>query len=53
MASSLSNLVSYLAEGIHNIKCKHKHDNKKNAKQVELNTNIVIAVLNTQTLKII
>ena len=29
MASSLSNLVDNLAEGIHKIKCKHRHDNKK------------------------
>ena len=28
MASSLSNLVN-LAEGIHKIKCKYGHDNKK------------------------
>ena len=29
MASSLSNLVSNLSEGIHRIKCKSKHDDKK------------------------
>ena len=29
MASSLSNLVNYLAEGIHKIKYKHVHDDKK------------------------
>ena len=29
VASSLSNLVSNLAEGIHDIKCKYRHDNKK------------------------
>ena len=29
MASSLSNLVNNLAEGIHKIKCKYEHDNKK------------------------
>ena len=29
MASSLSNLVDNLAEGIHKIKCKHGVDNKK------------------------
>ena len=29
MASSLSNLVNNLAKGIHKIKCKYGHDNKK------------------------
>ena len=29
MASSLSNLVSNLSEGIHRIKCKFRHDDKK------------------------
>ena len=29
MTSSLSNLVDNLAEGIHKIKCKHEHDNRK------------------------
>ena len=29
MASSLSNLVNDLAEGIYRIKCKYRHDNKK------------------------
>ena len=29
MASSLSNLVDNFAEGIHRIKCKCGHDNKK------------------------
>ena len=29
MTSSLSNLVDNLAEGIHKIKCKHRHDNRK------------------------
>ena len=29
MASSLSNPVDYLAEGIHKIKCKYGHDNEK------------------------
>ena len=28
MASSLSNLVNNLAEGIHKIKCKNEHGNK-------------------------
>ena len=29
MTSTLSSLVDNLAEGIHRIKCKHEHDNKK------------------------
>ena len=29
MASSLSNLVNNYAEGIHKIKCKYQHDDKK------------------------
>ena len=29
MASSLSNLVNNLSEGIHKIKCKYGHGNKK------------------------
>ena len=29
MVSSLSNLVNNLSEGIHRIKCKYEHDNKK------------------------
>ena len=29
MASSLSNLVGNLSEGIHKIKCKFGHDDKK------------------------
>ena len=29
MESSLSNLVNNLAEGIHKIKCKNEHNNKK------------------------
>ena len=29
MASSLSNLVNNLSEGIHKIKCKYRHNNKK------------------------
>ena len=29
MASSLSNLVNNLSEGIHKIKCKYGHDDKK------------------------
>ena len=29
MASSLSNLANNISEGIHNIKCKYEHDDKK------------------------
>ena len=29
MASSLSNLVNNFSEGIHRIKCKYVHDDKK------------------------
>ena len=29
MASSLSNLAKSLSEGIHRIKCKYEHDDKK------------------------
>ena len=29
MASSLSNLVNNFSEGIHRIKCKYRHDDKK------------------------
>ena len=29
MASSLSNLVNNLSEGIHRIKCKFRHDDEK------------------------
>ena len=29
MASSLSNLINNLSEGIHRIKCKHGHNDKQ------------------------
>ena len=48
MASSLSNLVSSLSEGIYKIKSKYKHDDK-NVKFLELNTNTVSVILNIQT----
>ena len=55
MASSLSNLINNVAEGIH--KTKFKYDKKciliKNVKLLELNTNTARVFLNTQTLKII
>ena len=53
MINSLPNLVDNLAEEIHKIKCKFKHDNKKNLKRVELNTKILSVALNIQALKMI
>ena len=50
MTNSLSNLVNKLAEEINKI--KYGHDDKT-VKRVELNTEIVKAVLNIQELKII
>ena len=50
MASSLSNLVDNLAEGIHKVKFKCEHDHIK-SEIVEFNTKIVSTVLNTDTLK--
>ena len=44
MASSLSNLVDNLVEGIHKIKCRHVHDNIK-CELVELNLKFASAVL--------
>ena len=29
MASSLSNLVNNISEGVHRVKCKYGHDDKK------------------------
>ena len=52
MASSLSNLVNNLSEGIHRIICKFRH-NDKNMKLVELNISIATVFLNTQILKMI
>ena len=48
MASSLSNLVDNLAEGIHKLKQKHGYDDKKkkNGKRVELSTKIMSAFWN-------
>ena len=53
MASSLSNLVNNFSEGIHRIKCKFEHDDKRNVKDVELNKSIATVFLNTQIVKII
>ena len=52
MAKSLSNHVNNLSERIHKIKCKYWR-NYKNVKFVELNVNIAIIFMNTQTLKMI
>ena len=52
MASSLSNPINNLSEGIHKIKCKYEH-NDKNVKIVELNTKYATVFLNTQTLEMI
>ena len=49
MASSLSNLINSLSEGIHKIKCK----NKNHVKLGEININIATVFLNTLTLKMI
>ena len=43
-----SNLVNNLAEGIHKVICKYKHDDK-NVKLAELDINIVTAFLNIET----
>ena len=48
MSSSLSNLPNNLAEGIPEIKCKYRHDDK-NVKLVALNTDITTAFLNKMT----
>ena len=53
MASSLSNLVNSFSEVIHRIKCKYRHNEKKNVKLVELNVSIATVFLNTQILKMI
>ena len=52
MASSLSNLVDNLAKRIHGLNV-NMDITIKISKPVELNTKIVSAVLNTQTLKMI
>ena len=52
MASSLSNLVNNLSEGVHRIKCKYKLGEKK-VKLIELNISIATDFLNIQTLKMI
>ena len=46
MVSSLSNLLNNLSEGIHEIKCKYGHNDKK-LKLAELNISIPTVFLNT------
>ena len=46
MASSLSNLLKDLSEGIHEIKCKYGHKDKK-LKLAELNISIPTVFLNS------
>ena len=48
MASSLSNLVNNFSEGIHKIKCKYRHDDKK-MKLAKLNISIGTVFLNILT----
>ena len=45
--------MNNLTEEIQKTKCKHDHENLKNAKNVQLNTRIASAVLNRETLKMI
>ena len=52
MASSLSNLVNNLSEGIHRIKCKYQMM-IKNVKLLELNISVSTLFLNRKVLKII
>ena len=50
-ASTLSNLVNNLSVGIHRIKCKNKHDDKK-CKTCGIKYKYCDYFLNTQMLKI-
>ena len=52
MGSSLTNLDNNLAEEIHRVTCKFRHDDKK-MRLVELNISIATVFLNAQILKII
>ena len=52
MASSLSNLVNNLSEGIHKIKCKYRHNDKK-CETCEIRYKYCDGFLNRQTLKMI
>ena len=52
MASSLSNLVNTCSEGIHKIKCKYGHIDKK-CKTSRIKYKYGYCFLNAQTLKMI
>ena len=52
MASSLSNIVNNISEGIYRIKCKYGHD-QNNVKLAKLRISIATAFLNTRILKMI
>ena len=52
MASSLSNLVNNPSEGVHRIRCKFGHDDKK-CEICGIKLSIATVFLNTQILKII
>ena len=52
MASSLSNLVNNLSEGIHGIKCKYGHDDKR-FETCGIKYKIVTVFLNIQNLEMI
>ena len=52
MASSLSNLVNNLSEGIHRIKYKYRHNDKK-CETCGINISIETIFLNIQILKMI
>ena len=47
MANPLSDFLNILSEGMQIIKCKYRHDDKKNVKNVELNISIATVFLNT------
>ena len=52
MASSLSNIVNNISEGIYRVKCKYGHD-QNNVKLAELHISIATVFLNTWILKMI
>ena len=49
MASSLSNIVNNLSEGIHKVKSKYGENEKKNKKLAELSISIGAVFLSMQT----
>ena len=52
MASWLSNLVNNLSEGVHRVKCKFGHCDKK-SETLELNISIATVFVTIQVLKMI